>query len=61
MKTNIRAAADALSNQDLLAHIDVLAGRERNTSVELVAHLVALATRPACTRPKASLFMGRSP
>jgi hypothetical protein len=46
MKMNILAAADALSPQDLLAHLDVLAGRERETSAELVAHLAALYSRP---------------
>jgi 5-methylcytosine-specific restriction endonuclease McrA len=46
MKINILAAADALSGQDLLAHLDVLADRERNASAELVAHLAALESRP---------------
>jgi hypothetical protein len=47
MKMNILAAADALSGQDLLAHLDVLADRERGASAELVAHLAALDSRPA--------------
>jgi 5-methylcytosine-specific restriction endonuclease McrA len=46
MKTNILAAADALSGPDLLAHLDALAGRERSASAELVAHLAALESRP---------------
>jgi 5-methylcytosine-specific restriction endonuclease McrA len=46
MKMNILAAADALSPQDLLARLDVLAGREREASAELVAHLAALESRP---------------
>jgi hypothetical protein len=47
MKTNILATAAALSDQNLLARLDVLAGREREASVELVAHLAALDARPA--------------
>jgi hypothetical protein len=47
MKTNILAAAAGLSDQDLLARLCLLAGRERETAVELVAHLAALDTRPA--------------
>jgi hypothetical protein len=47
MKTNILAIAAGLSDRDLLAHLDVLAGREREASVELVAHLAALDSRPA--------------
>jgi hypothetical protein len=47
MKMNILAAADALSGQDLLAHLDLLAGRERSASAELVAHLASLESRPA--------------
>jgi hypothetical protein len=46
MKINTLAAADALSGQDLLAHLDVLAGRERSASADLVAHLAALESRP---------------
>jgi len=47
MKTNILATAARLSDRDLLARLDVLAGREREASVELVAHLAALDSRPA--------------
>ena len=47
MKMNILATAALLSDEDLLAHIDVLAGRERYASAELVAHLAALYTRPS--------------
>ena len=47
MKTNILATAAGLSDRDLLAHLDVLAGREREALVELLAHLAALDTRPA--------------
>jgi len=38
--------SDPLSDQDLLARLDVLAGKEREASVELVAHLAALDGRP---------------
>src|SRR6266446_6165375 len=47
MKTDILATAAALSDQDLLAHLGALAGREREASVELVAHLAALDSRPS--------------
>jgi len=47
MKTNILATAAALSDRDVLARIDALAGREREATAELVAHLAALETRPA--------------
>src|SRR2546428_8008725 len=47
MKTNILVIASGLSDQDLLARLEVLAGKEREASVELVAHLAALDTRPA--------------
>jgi hypothetical protein len=47
MKTNILATAVGLSDQDLLSRLRVLALREREASVELVAHLAALDTRPA--------------
>ena len=63
MNTNILAAASALSDQDLLARIDVLAGKEREASVDLVAHLAPLDTRPALYAAQGcgSLFMGKSP
>jgi len=47
MNTNILALASRLSDQDLLARVSVLAGNERDASVELVAHLAALDARPA--------------
>jgi 5-methylcytosine-specific restriction endonuclease McrA len=58
MKMNILATAAALSDHDLLAHIDVLAARERETSAELVAHLAALDARPSVYAAKGygSLF-----
>jgi hypothetical protein len=47
MKTNILATAAGLSDRDLLARLYLLAGREREASVEIVAHLAALDSRPA--------------
>jgi hypothetical protein len=47
MKTNILVTADRLSDQDLLARLGVLAGREREASVELLAHLATLDSRPS--------------
>src|SRR6267143_1730275 len=47
MTTNILALASGLSDQDLLARIGVLAGKEREASVDLVAHLAALDARPS--------------
>jgi hypothetical protein len=47
MRTNILATAVALSDRDLLARIGDLAGRERETTAELVAHLAALEMRPS--------------
>src|SRR5438876_3337434 len=47
MNTNILALASSLSDQDLLARVGVLAGREREASAELVAHLAVLDARPA--------------
>ena len=41
------ALASALSDDDLLARLGVLAGRERETTAELVAHLAALEARPS--------------
>src|SRR5689334_4853662 len=45
MNTNLLALASGLSDPDLLARLAVLAGKERETSVELVAHLAELYTR----------------
>ena len=58
MKTNILAIAAGLSDHDLLARLRLLAGSEREASVELVAHLAALDTRPAVYAAQAygSLF-----
>jgi len=47
MTTNILATAIALSDHDLLVRIDALAGTERETTAELVAHLAALELRPS--------------
>src|SRR3954467_10329471 len=47
MKIDILAAAEALSDQDLLAQIDHLAGRARNATTQLVAHLAVLLDRPS--------------
>jgi hypothetical protein len=47
MKTNILALASHLPDHDLLARLGVLAGKEREATVELVAHLAALDARPA--------------
>jgi hypothetical protein len=47
MNTNILDAAAALSDGALLARIDALAGSERETTAELVAHLAALENRPS--------------
>jgi hypothetical protein len=47
MKTNILATATRLSDQDLLSRLQLLAGKEREAIVDLVAHLAALDTRPA--------------
>jgi hypothetical protein len=45
--TNFLATAAALSDRDLLIRLIALAGREREASVELVAHLAALDARPS--------------
>ena len=47
MNTNMLALASALSDHDLLARIGVLAGKEREATVELVAHLAVLDARPS--------------
>jgi hypothetical protein len=47
MQTSILIAASALSDRDLLARLEALAGKEREVSAELVAHLAALDTRPS--------------
>ena len=50
MNTNILVTASALSDQDLLARLEGLAGKEREASAELVAHLAALDSRPVALR-----------
>jgi hypothetical protein len=47
MNTNMFALASALSDDDLLARLGVLARREREATVDLVAHLAALEARPS--------------
>jgi hypothetical protein len=47
MMTNILVTASALSDHDLLARLELLAGKERDSLVELVAHLAALDSRPS--------------
>jgi 5-methylcytosine-specific restriction endonuclease McrA len=47
MNTNMLALASRLSDHDLLERVAVLATKEREASVELVAHLAELETRPS--------------
>jgi hypothetical protein len=47
MNTNMLVLASNLSDHDLLDRIAALAGTERETSAELVAHLAALDARPS--------------
>src|SRR5882672_10288303 len=47
MSMNTLTLASGLSDRDLLARVGVLAGKEREAIVELVAHLAALDARPA--------------
>src|SRR4029450_8918013 len=47
MNTNILALASGLSDHDLLTRLLALAGKEREATVELVAHLAALDSRPS--------------
>jgi hypothetical protein len=58
MTMNALASADALSDQDLLTRLEHLAGRERETVAELVAHLAALDERRSLYAAKgySSLF-----
>ena len=58
MATSIIDDTMALSDQDLLDRIAALAGRERETTVELVAHLAVLELRPNLYRAQGygSLF-----
>src|SRR6266851_3851542 len=58
MNTNILTLASGLSDRDLLARIGVLASQEREASVDLVAHLAVLDTRPSlhASQGRGSLF-----
>src|SRR5205809_3865479 len=47
MTTNTLALADSLSDQDLLTRLDELAGREREATADLIAHLAILLVRPS--------------
>jgi hypothetical protein len=47
MNTNMFALASGLSDHDLLARLCALAGKEREASAELVAHLAVLDARPS--------------
>ena len=58
MNTNMLALASSLSDHDLLTRLLALAGKEREATVELVAHLAALDSRPSVYAAKGygSLF-----
>jgi hypothetical protein len=58
MNTNMLVLASRLSDQDLLARVGALAGKERGATAELVAHLAALDDRPSlyAARGYGSLF-----
>jgi 5-methylcytosine-specific restriction endonuclease McrA len=58
MNTNILALASGLSDHDLLTRLLALAGKEREATVELIAHLAALESRPSVYAAKGygSLF-----
>jgi hypothetical protein len=58
MNTNMFALASGLSDHDLLDRLATLAGNERETSAELVAHLSVLDARPSlyAARGHGSLF-----
>jgi hypothetical protein len=45
MTMNILESAASLSDDDLLARLELIAGKEREATVELLAHLAALDTR----------------
>ena len=47
MNSNILALASGLSDHDLLTRLLALAGQEREATVELVAHLATLDSRPS--------------
>ena len=46
MNTDLLCIASATSDEELLSRLAVFAGREREATVELVAHLAALDARP---------------
>src|SRR5205809_5944381 len=52
MTTNTLALADSLSDQDLLTRLDDLAGREREATADLVAHLAVLLSRSSVYEAK---------
>jgi 5-methylcytosine-specific restriction endonuclease McrA len=58
MNTNILTLASGLSDHDLLTRLLALAGKEREATVELVAHLAELDSRPSVYAAKGygSLF-----
>jgi hypothetical protein len=58
MNTNMFVLASGLSDHDLLDRVAALAGKERETCAELVAHLAALEARPSLYAAKGhgSLF-----
>jgi 5-methylcytosine-specific restriction endonuclease McrA len=56
MTLNILATAAALSDDALLARVQVLAGRERQATCELIAHLAELDTRKVLVAEGYSLF-----
>jgi hypothetical protein len=47
LNTNLIALANELTDHDLLARIAALAAKERGTTVELLAHLAVLESRPS--------------
>ena len=47
MNTNMLVVASSLSDHDLLDRTATLAGHERETSAELIAHLAVLDARPS--------------
>jgi hypothetical protein len=58
MNMNTLALASSLTDKDLLTRLSALAGSERETTAELVAHLAALDARPSAHAAKGfgSLF-----
>jgi 5-methylcytosine-specific restriction endonuclease McrA len=56
MTMNMLASAATLSDEALLARVQVLAGRERQATVELTAHLAELDTRQILVAEGYSLF-----